>query len=1120
MARMGVFICWCGANIAENVDCEQVAQYASKLPSVVVARSYKYMCSDPGQSLITDAIQKYKLTGVVVASCSPRMHEPTFRKAAATVGLNPYMLEMANIREHCSWVHNDRREATEKAKDLIRLLVEKVRRNVPLEEIEVPVTQRVMVIGAGIAGIQAALDVAAAGYEVALVERNPSIGGHMAMLDETFPTLDCSQCILTPRMVSVGQHPKIKLYTYSEIEDVSGYVGNFKVKVKKRPRYVNEKCTSCDECTKVCPVEVPNEFDERISLRKAIYRPFPQAVPGTFTIDRRGIAPCKAACPAGTSVQGYVALIREGKYKEALELNRRVNPFPSVCGRVCTHPCETECGRSEVDESIAISALKRFVADWGMANEKELPQPVKKTHSHKVAIIGSGPAGLTCAYQLVKLGYPITVFEALPAGGGMMRVGIPDFRLPKDLLETEIEYIRALGVDIKYNTQVGKDIAFEKLAEDFDAVFVAVGAHKGAKIGIPGEESEGVIHAIDFLRDVNLGQRTDLTGKRVAIIGGGNAAIDASRTGLRLGAKESVIVYRRTRNEMPANDWEVEASLEEGVKIRYLEAPVEIVTKNGKVSAIKCIKMELGEPDQSGRRRPVPVEGPEFEMSVDIVIPAISQNPDLSFLLSEFEVTKWNTIVVDETTGATQKPGIFAGGDVVLGPDTIIKAIAHGNKVATSIDLYLRGEDMSADREPPTKQIAKPEIAGVTKAERVRMPELAASKRKDNFSEVELGITSKMAKTEAERCLDCGICSECLECAKVCEAECIDYNMREEIVEEEVGAIIVATGYELLDTRVFEEYGYGRYPDVITSMEFERMVSASGPTDGKLMRPSNGKPPETIVFLQCIGSRREVGGVSYCSKICCMYTAKHAILYKHKVHDGQAFVFYMDVRSGGKNYEEFVRRVVTKKIATYLRGRVAKIFPRDGKLIVRGADTLSGGQVEIATEMVVLAPALVPSAGVRELAQKLRIGYDQHGFLMEAHPKLRPVETNTAGVFLAGTCHSPQDIPDSVVQASATASKALGLISHNRLSREPTVGVVDELSCNGCFECENVCAYGAIGPKELRDNKGNLTAVVAHINEGLCQGCGACAVTCRSKSIEVQGFQDDQLFAAINAISW
>ena len=359
----------------------------------------------------------------------------------------------------------------------------------------------------------------------------------------------------------------------------------------------------------------------------------------------------------------------------------------------------------------------------------------------------------------------------------------------------------------------------------------------------------------------------------------------------------------------------------------------------------------------------------------------------------------------------------------------------------------------------------------------------------------------------------------CGACKDICPAGAIDYEMEDEIVEEKIGAVVVATGYELLDPSVFEEYGYGKYPDVVTSLEFERMVSASGATNGELLRPSNGEPPRTVVFLQCIGSRRKTEpGKSYCSKICCMYTAKHAILYKHKVHDGQAFVFYMDVRATGKNYEDFVRKVADDKIATYLRGRVSMVFPRGDKLVVQGADTLSGGQIEIAADMVVLAPAMTPATGIRELAQGLRVGYDQHGFLLEAHPKLRPVETNTAGIFLAGTCHSPMDIPDSVSQASAAASKALGIVGHTSLTREPTVGCVSELTCNGCLACESVCAYGAITEKEIFDRKGNLVKVVANVNQGLCQGCGACAVTCRSNSIEVEGFTDEELYAEIGAL--
>ena len=369
----------------------------------------------------------------------------------------------------------------------------------------------------------------------------------------------------------------------------------------------------------------------------------------------------------------------------------------------------------------------------------------------------------------------------------------------------------------------------------------------------------------------------------------------------------------------------------------------------------------------------------------------------------------------------------------------------------------------------------------------------------------------------------------CKACAQVCPADAINHDTEDEFVEEKVGAIVVATGYKLANPEAYEEYGYGRYPDVITSLEFERMVSASGPTGGELYRPStfkfgedgkviDGEKPMTCVFVQCVGSREEVGHKPYCSKICCMYTAKHTMLYEHKVHDGQAFVFFMDVRSGGKNYEEFVRRVVKEKVASYVRGRISKIYPRNGKMIVTGADTLAGMQVEIEADLVVLAAAVVASDGAVELAQKLRIGYDGHEFFNEAHPKLKPVETNTAGVFLAGCCHSPKDIPEAVAQASGAAAKALGLVSRGEYEREPTIARVDETTCNGCFQCEPVCAYGAIRPKELRNRKGELIKVVAEVGEGLCQGCGACAVTCRSKSIEVQGFTDEQIYCEITAL--
>lgn len=717
MANIGVFICWCGSNIAQTVDVQAVAKTARNFKDVAYSVDYKYMCSSPGQSLMTDAIKEHNLDGVVIASCSPRMHETTFRNAARLIGFNPYLVEMANLREHCSWVHDNKEEATKKAIELVRMLVAKVAKNVPLNKIKVPMTRRALVIGGGIAGIQAALDIANGGVEVVLVEKELSVGGHMSQLDETFPTLDCSQCILTPRMVEVATHPNIKLYAYSEIDSLEGFVGNFKVKIKRKARYVDEeKCTGCGLCTKKCPVgkkgDVPNEFELGMAPRPAIYSPFPQAVPNIPAIDREN-----------------------------------------------------------------------------------------------------------CTYF-----------------------------------------------------------------------------------------------------------------------------------------------------------------------------------KTGK----------------------------------------------------------------------------------------------------------------------------------------------------------------------------------CRLCEKVCEAKAINFEQTERIVEEEVGAIIVATGFDLYPKDTYGEYGYGKYKDIVNGLEFERMVSASGPTGGKVLRPSNGLAPKNVVLIKCVGSRDPKKGIAYCSKICCMYTAKHAMLLHHKCHGAKAYIFYMDIRATGKGYEEFVTRAKEEEGAVYIRGRVSRIYKKPeghyeitekiagnfkGKtaeqlktltgnqfskedllkklkemeikeeeienimdlarafhLVVQGADTLTGQQVEVEADLVILATAIKARDGADKLAQILNISYDQHNFYNEAHPKLRPVETNTAGIFLAGACQAPKDIPDSVSQASASASKALILFSNKELEREPVVARVDEGYCVGCLACKPGCPYNAIEEKEIKDRKGNLIKKVASVNEGLCMGCGACAVTCRSGCINLDGFSNNEIFEQIKTL--
>ncbi len=1093
MKKIGVFLCHCGINIAKTVDVEALSEQIKKYPGVVHAETYKYMCSDPGQNLILEAIKKHKLDAIVVSACSPTLHENTFRNVAERGKLNRYVCEMANIREHCSWVHDDKEIATKKASQIIRSIIEKVKYDEPLEPIYVNVTKRALVIGGGIAGIQAALDIANTGIETLLVEKTPSIGGHMAQLSETFPTLDCSQCIMTPKMVEVAQNDKIKLLTYSEVEEISGSVGNFHVKVRQKSPYVDwEKCNGCGECDLVCPVTTENEFECELTTRGAIYRPFPQAVPNKFTITKRGQAPCRIACPAGVNAQGYIALIRAGKYKEALELEREANPFASVCGRVCNHPCESECVRGEVDEPIAIASLKRYIADHGT-----YPLEQKKPTGDKIAVVGSGPGGLSCAYFLAKKNYQVTVYEAENVVGGMLVLGIPEFRLPRNAINADIDYIKSYGVKIKTGVKVGEAVSIEDLKKNNRAVFIATGAYEEMRLNIEGEDLEGVIHCIDFLKKLNLGKKVSL-GKNVAVIGGGNAAIDAARVAKRLGS-DVTILYRRSRKEMPANAWEVDEAEIEGIKIEFLVAPNKILGTK-KMQEIECLRMELGAPDASGRRRPIPITGSEFRIPVDNVIVAISQKPKIDWLGKEFQRTKWNTLVVDDDTLETTVKGVYAGGDVVLGPDTIIKAVAQGKKAAEAIDANIKG--IKIERKQYVEGRPQPEeFKGRQKVPRVEMPKTKLDKRK-GFDEVELGFDEEAVKKEANRCLNCAICCECLQCDKVCEPDAIAHDLEDKILEYDVGAIVVATGYDLYAPEKLKEYGYGAISDVVTSLQFERILSASGPYAGEIKRPSDNKVPKRIVFIQCAGSRDKENHLEYCSKICCMYTAKHALLYKHRVHDGEPIVFYIDVRTSGKGYEEFYNRV-TDEGATYIRGKVSKVYKDNGKIVVLGADTLSGKQVEVETDMVVLATGMIPTEANEELVRRLKIQCDVKGFLTEAHPKLRPVESQTMGIFLAGAAQGPKDIPEVVAQASGAASKAIVILSQDKITFEPTIAGVDEDLCSGCSICVGVCPFDA---RELDKEK-----MVVKVNEALCQGCGSCSAACPSGAAQQRNLIDQQI---------
>ena len=660
MQRIGVFVCWCGSNIAATVDVAQVADALGKEPGVVFSTDYQYMCSQAGQELIQNSIREHHLTGVVICSCSPRMHEATFRKTCEKAGLNPYMVEIANIREQCSWIHKDKPTATEKAIILGRAAIAKVHLNAPLTAGTSPVKKRALVIGGGIAGIQTALDIADAGFDVDIVEKEPTIGGKMTQIDKTFPTLDCAACILTPKMVDAAQNEKIHIYSYAEVENVKGFVGNFHVTIKKKARYVKEDiCTGCGLCTEKCPQKkVPNAFNLGLDNRRAIYIPFAQAVPKVATIDA-----------------DYCTMLKSGK---------------------------------------------------------------------------------------------------------------------------------------------------------------------------------------------------------------------------------------------------------------------------------------------------------------------------------------------------------------------------------------------------------------------------------------------------------CGVCS------KVCTAGAIDYKQKDEYIEEDYGAIVVATGFNPIKLDEYDEFAYSSSPDVVTSLEFERLMNAAGPTGGTLLRPSDGTHPKTIVFVQCVGSRCDGSkGKSYCSKICCMYTAKHAMLCREKYPDTDVYVFYIDVRTPGKNFDEFYRRAVEEYGVHYVKGMVGKVVPENGKLKVQASDLLGGQQLHIDADMVVLAAAIEPDKSARPLATMLTASMDTNDFFTEAHPKLRPVESPTAGIFLSGACQGPKDIPETVAQASAAAAKVIGLLCKNSLVCNPCTAEPNELMCNGCSSCEKVCPYGAITyiDKEFRGpNRTTLVRRVAQVNPAVCQGCGACTVACPSGAMDLKGFSNQQIMAEVDAI--
>ncbi len=885
----------------------------------------------------------------------------------------------------------------------------------------------VLVAGGGVTGVQSALDLANGGFKVYLVEKSAAIGGTMAQLDKTFPTNDCSMCILAPKLVEAARHKDIELLTLSELEDLRGEPGNFTAVVRKHPRYVDpEACTACTDCEKACPVHRPDDYEVELVDGRAIYRPYAQAIPNLYAITKRGKAPCRSACPIDQAAQGYIALIGEGKYREALALIRKQNPLPGVCGRVCHHPCEKNCVRGDIDAPVHIRSLKRFAADWEIENEPDYSfvddYDIQK-NGKRIAVIGSGPAGLTVAHDLALAGCDVTVFEALPVAGGMLRAGIPSYRLPREILEREVGFLEKLAVTFIYNSQLGKDFTVDSLMKGgFDAVFIGIGAHRSLKLQVKGEELPGVIGAVEFLHVFNLEGNVKV-GNKVAVVGGGNAAIDAARTSRRLGAGVT-IVYRRTRVEMPADDMEIEAALEEGIKIEFLAAPVEITGDPNGISAMRCIRMELGEPDASGRRRPVPIEGSEYDAPFDMIIPAISQEPESECLagIKGIQLNKWKSIDIDETSGATGKKGVFAGGDAVTGPGMVTGAMGRGRRAAWGICRYL---DIEAVVPEPSelKEVDHDDVPkeNYDPASRASIPHIAVESRQANFSEVELKLSEEDSRKEALRCLSCGLCSECLACETACKPGAIRHFDKEEVLELQVGSVVLAGGFDAFDARLKSEYGYGRIPDVVTSMEFERMLSASGPFGGHLQRLSDQKEPTKIAWLQCVGSRDTKIGRGYCSSVCCMYAVKQAVIAREHSAKVEATIFFMDNRSFGKDFDRYIERAKSEYGIRYVRCRADKVDREKGRLVIR-YESETGEFKHEEFDTVVLSVGLGPKAEFKEWLDKLDIETDQYGFI--SAPPFQPTGTSRPGVFAAGAIAGPKDIPESVTEASAAAAAA------------------------------------------------------------------------------------------------